>query len=426
MKLSKYNIIVEDNDKSLIFNSYSSALIRVSDYLAKKLINEEFCELPEAAISSLRDKGILVDDINSQTLQYKYRYYKAAFRDKNPFLYIAPTMQCNFACEYCFENGNKHQGLMDDNIIKSIVRFLKVHGKDEIYIVWFGGEPMLGYPRILRLCDELKNADIKYTSSMITNGGLFNDENISQLYRLGLKFIQLSMDGVGDTQDKRRCFKGGKPTFEIVIKNLKIILQKTDIPVVIQVTIDRRNATAYKDMLGFCNSHFKEYVDSGRLRIGFNPVQDRTGFDCGKTCFRGEELVDIGIENINIKQEWTIPRLSYPCMYRTSWHFAIDPEGNLYKCLEHLGDPTKRVGSLRDDWISMERLSKAAFEESAFDNISCVECKVFPICGGGCPLDRINNSKDDKEARIICSKYKEGLERMLPHVYRSVYEKTER
>ena len=421
MKSSLYNIHVKGNDYTLVFNTFTSSFVKLNSTIANKIEDNNFDDIPQDLITKLKTQGIIVDDVKSQLMQYKYLFYEASFGNQKPFLYIAPTMQCNFACEYCFEKDNKNQGLMDDDIIHSIVKFLKAYGKEDIYIVWFGGEPMLGFSSIITLCDELHKSDIKYSSSMITNGSLFNSRNIYQLEKLNLNFIQFSMDGIGDTQDSRRFFKGGKPSFEIIITNLKELLKKTNIPIVIQITIDHNNLSAYEDTLKYCNEHFSKHIETKRLQIGVNHVQDRTGFDSGKVCLTADEIIMSGIDDINSSKNWIIPQLNFPCMFRSSWHFAIDPEGNVYKCLEHLGDRQKRVGSLREDWISLERIARAALEEDAFQNDECIKCKVFPICGGGCPLDRIAGSKNIKSKKDICSKYKYGLERMLPYVYESVY-----
>jgi len=417
MELSKYNVVYSDDSKVLIFNTLTSAVIKISQSEWNILNCGKLDQLSGNTINQLLGMGIVSDDTKSQLFQYKYKFFKSAFEAKKPFLYIAPTMNCNFECFYCFEKNNKHQGLMDEEIVQKIVKFLTVHNKKEIRIVWFGGEPMLGFGRIVYLCQQLTEAGISYSSSMITNGSLFTERNTSLLSLLNLKFIQFSMDGVGETHDKRRCFKGGHPSFSVVIKNLERILSFTDIPVVIQITMDHKNPTAYDEMKSYCKSHFSQYMIKGRLQVGYNNVQDRTGFDTIGTCFTADELVSDEITRMRSNDESCIkiPSFSNPCMYRASWYFAIDPQGNVYKCIEQLGNPSERIGSLKDDFISLKRLGLSAFQDDAFDDEECIACPVFPICGGGCPLDRIKRSKGER--RDVCSKYKNGLSRMLPTIY---------
>lgn len=421
MKLSKYNIICENGNQTLVYNTLTSAFISVKSSDWKDLLETNADDVPQNVVEKLLAMGIAVDDPNTQMLQFKYRFYKNAFETKTPFLYIAPTMRCNFDCSYCFEQGNKDQGLMSEDVARKLVAFLQANNKKEVQIVWFGGEPMLGFDRILTICDCLEEAQIKYTSSMITNGSLFSEKNISCLSKLHLQYIQFSMDGVGDAHDKRRCFIGGKPTFEIIMRNLERILTTTDIPVCIQVTVDHENPTAYEDMKEYCNANFGEFINKQRLQIGFNNVQDRTGFDTNNVCFTTEELLSAEIDKMKNSADtcFKLPMLSNPCMYRASWYYAIDAEGNLYKCIEHLGNPLERIGTIKEDNLSLKKLALSAFQEDAFSDPECVNCAVFPICGGGCPLDRIKKARGIP--REICSKYKTGLAKILPIAYDKIY-----
>lgn len=417
MEISKYNIVYSDKNKVLVFNTLTSAFVKFAPSDWQFIINNEFNKVENIIIDQLHDMGILSENVENQILQYKYRFYKNAFETKTPFLYIAPTMNCNFDCFYCFEQGNKRQGLMSEKTARNIIQFLKKQDKKTVRIVWFGGEPMLGFNRIIYICQQLQKSGITYTSSMITNGSLFTEANTKLLSLLNLKFIQFSMDGIGEIHDKRRYFIGGRPSFSIIIQNLKRILTKTEIPVIIQITMDHHNPNAYEATKEFCYKEFSEYINNGKLQIGFNNVQNRTGFDTTGSCFTAEELISKEINRIKTQNNncIKIPSLSNPCMYRASWYYAIDPEGNLYKCIEQLGNPLDRIGSLDEDFLSLKGLGLSAFEEDAFNNRECNECSVFPICGGGCPLDRIKRARG--ESREVCSMYKDGISRMLPFIY---------
>lgn len=105
-----------------------------------------------------------------------------------------------------------------------------------------------------------------------------------------------------------------------------------------------------------------------------------------------------------------MPGLSQPCMYRSTNSYAIDAEGYLYKCLEHVGKPNYAVGNLLKQKVSLSKLAECAFSFSAFDNKECVNCPVFPICGGGCPTDRI---KEKGKNFASCSFYKEHITNIL-------------
>ncbi len=95
--------------------------------------------------------------------------------------------------------------------------------------------------------------------------------------------------------------------------------------------------------------------------------------------------------------------------------FAIDPAGNLYRCLEHLGRPEQRIGSVVDGKVSFSRLAETAFSTDPFADPECVSCAAFPICGGGCPIDRIKTAGNPPKP--YCSYHRQYLADMLPLFY---------
>ena len=52
---------------------------------------------------------------------------------------------------------------------------------------------------------------------------------------------------------------------------------------------------------------------------------------------------------------------------------------------------------------------------SVAPTMECRQCKVLPICGGGCPIDR--KKGENKGQKSYCSIYKKYIEEMLPLIY---------
>lgn len=46
--------------------------------------------------------------------------------------------------------------------------------------------------------------------------------------------------------------------------------------------------------------------------------------------------------------------------------------------------------------------------DNQFDNPVCAKCKYLPICGGGCPLQRIENQFEGKH-NDLCACYKVNI-----------------
>lgn len=417
MKLSKYNIIKSDGISTWIFNTFTKAFVKLPAVAYQKIGEEETSDLKK----ELFKQGILTDE-SDEISPYKYKYYAHAFDSRLFHLCIAPTMKCNFSCFYCFEEGNKNLPAMSDEVENALVRYIEKNKENRISINWFGGEPLLAFDKIVSICDKLNHKNIDYVSSLVTNGSLLTKSKIARLDLLHLSHIQISLDGPAPIHNRRRCFKNGTPSFDTILSNIDHFIHTTSIPLHIQVAIDKTNASAYHEMLRLFNQNYPGLVDK-RIRIGCNFVQDRTTFDKRGVCFTNDDIFDKQVESLKNgeKNDLTpsLPDLSLPCMYRCKNSFAIDPAGDIYKCLEYLGDPQFKVGNLLEGKISYKKVAQATFAESPFEDDACLNCPVLPICGGGCPIDRIKHQNDLNNN--YCSIHKTKLADLLPIFYTYSY-----
>lgn len=181
MKFSKFNVLKSDDINTYIFNTLTGSFVRLSNENYNSLWSSEGKEIREGLLS----EGILTENPN-EVFAYKYRYYKQMFNPQKVHLCIAPTMKCNFNCFYCFEEGNKNLSLMNEAVENAIIRYIEKNKENDISISWFGGEPLLGFERIVSMSETLNRKNIQYTSSIITNGSLLTKKKIKQLELLNL------------------------------------------------------------------------------------------------------------------------------------------------------------------------------------------------------------------------------------------------
>jgi len=100
----------------------------------------------------------------------------------------------------------------------------------------------------------------------------------------------------------------------------------------------------------------------------------------------------------------------------TSFHsFVLDPEGNLYKCWNHLGIPGKSVGSIFKP-IELNALHIAYLSEGFERDGECLDCRFLPICMGGCVDIRVKAKQGEFKGKN-CSQWKYYLEECLRDVY---------
>ena len=79
------------------------------------------------------------------------------------------------------------------------------------------------------------------------------------------------------------------------------------------------------------------------------------------------------------------------------------------------GNSEYKVGNIKEKSVSLSKMAQATFGPDPFEDEECLACNVFPICGGGCPLDR-QKKKMGKNINY-CSIYKTRLADMLPALY---------
>lgn len=399
----------------LLYNALSGALAKLPQTVWEK-------RNTDVSVSDLlKEQGFFIDEDIDELALYKFKYYQGMFAHKDFTIMIAPTMQCNFNCPYCFEGEYKKAGLMDDAVEDALVEVMLAHKKKKINITWYGGEPLLGFKKMLSISHRLSKEGINYESSMLTNGSLLSEKNISQLDILHLNAIQLSMDGIACDHDKRRCYKNGAPSFQHIINNLGRLLRCTNIKVNVKVTIDKQNANGYKELKAYLYEHFFTYVKKGQLQISCSHVLNKTGFDICGLCYTTKELFQNGIECLKAKQEnpWfnVIPQLARVCMFRQPFSLNVDSEGYMYHCMEQFGNPRYRIGNIKNKSIDFSRLAQGMFAKDPFDDPECRKCKVLPLCGGGCPMDRLKYTEGSGKTPNYCSIYRERIEYLMPYMY---------
>ena len=416
MQLSQFNVTRTLGESTFVYNTLTSAFIKMSASVWAGVQQSSDRQL----VCALVQQGILVDSHEAELAKYRYIYYSHMFDRRSLSVTVAPTMRCNFGCPYCFEGSHKVMPAMQKPVADALVGYIKEQaGRKDIAINWFGGEPLLAFDVIYSVCRQLEESGVKFVSSMVTNGSLLSADVAGRLSTLHLTHLQITLDGTAAAHDRRRCYKGGKPSFADIIAGIHRLMRLTDTGLVVQVGVDNTNPTAYEDVYEFMSREFAGEMSSGRIAIGCNNIQNRTGFDHTGVCMTDRQLFERGAKAVAegkyAELMTAMPGKSLPCMYRCMGQPVIDPEGNVYRCLEHLGRKELSVGSIVSGKVSLGRVAEMMFMGDPFDDDECRRCAVLPVCGGGCPNDIA--ACGDRRHKTYCSMYKYYLADMLPVLY---------
>lgn len=156
------------------------------------------------------------------------------FSSKGLGLIIAPTLRCNFGCEYCYVGRNA--GRMNVDARARLKAFFTRHllVKGRAAVCWTGGDPSLALEVVRELSahfiDTCAQKEAGYDSVMITNGYLLGDSMLSTLADCRVRAVQITLDGHRRFHDARRHLAGGAPTYDPVKKSAATARSWSDAP----------------------------------------------------------------------------------------------------------------------------------------------------------------------------------------------------
>ena len=140
------------------------------------------------------------------------------------------TQKCNLRCDYCiYQEDNpkfrnfSHYEDMTFEIAKKVIDYSKDKMKDEFYITFYGGEPLLNFSLIKQCVEYVKSLKLSNTImySLTTNLTLMTKEIAEYLASVPNFTVVCSIDGYKELHDEHRKSVDGKGSFDQVMEGLK-------------------------------------------------------------------------------------------------------------------------------------------------------------------------------------------------------------
>jgi uncharacterized protein len=434
MQPSMFNLRVplEARDEIFLMNTLTDAQLVVSPdvaHLLDRAANNLFVgwtptEEEREALDLLTENGFLVESRDADRARLD-QYLTAVKSDTSELsITLLTTLQCNFACDYCFQGDHGDYNLHADKMsIETAERVAvwfereldRVH-PEKFILTFFGGEPLLNLPVMYLLAERARRAadarGVTLFTNIITNGLLLTPDVVDRMLPFGLNGVKITLDGDKDTHNRMRPLRGGQGTFERIVANIRAVADR--VRIAIGGNFDESSAGSFPALLDYLRAqdfgdqlikvNFKPIVRSQPLPAkGIIPLMP-VGATGAKEALKGTCMTSVGSgagaacdschtmdDQMTFIREET-QRRGFPTsdgvpkgmchVHRTHAH-TIGPDGSLYACPGFTGQAALSTGHIddrRDSW------RESALEK--FERLhpwkECGDCAFIPTCAGGC------------------------------------------
>ncbi|MFR8835519.1 radical SAM protein [Bacteroides nordii] len=433
-RLSSYTICIElkTTNKFMLVHGYTGAI----DILDRKIIlylkenedalSEETFPFLDETWKNLQKRGYITSKTKEEEHLFVKKMADLLHRQNKSFqkhFGFLVSYNCNFRCPYCYESKISDFGsgwskrtfnreLIDEvyNAMLLIEPHKQLHAKS---LLLYGGEPLLKENReVIKYIVE-KGCSLGHTFSTITNGYDL-DSFLDLLAPDKIASLQITVDGCKETHDRTRIHKDVKSTFDKIVDNIKLALER-NIHVSIRMNCNEKNIAevnqlkAIFERCGFYNykgfyfysaliyDYLQEYKKADE-RANSLKFMERQNFINKFKEHSNQNFEDEGFERKIKKAIMTGNKIllspTYCAAFSSSYLF--DPCRNIYSCWETLGDPNTVVGSYDAEKVIFNANLDKLHSFNVGKSEKCSRCKYVFLCRGGCPV-----RKNDQLCAII-------------------------
>jgi uncharacterized protein len=454
---SRYNFVVPMGEESLLYNSFSGAVLLLNgpdaaftgEMLASQPHEIDADTIPDAMLADLLAGNFLIPAGSDEVSAVRERYWQA--RRETPLaLTLTTTLDCNLGCYYCYEERSEAQ--LKTESVADIVSWtrtrLRESGKKTLHVDWYGGEPLLNQQFIeeasialQKLCAEI---GVSYAASIISNGTLWPEDVRDFVKRHKIRQAQISFDGLRSNHNRRRRYRDAKnkaSSFDIAVELVEQLLDCVRVDV--RINIDRKNAVDVLPFIEFARSRgwfqrkFPAVIQPARLAAysdssAFMRKSELTlaEYDKLRAQVRNSAEGNFRVEESETPEGFPVPRSSV-CAALARDSVVVGADQRLYRCGLQVSEPHRAVGTLassasspfrilgQDDQFSMQQDWWDSFDPTNLP--SCSHCSFLPICWGGCPkkhLDRDQHALAEQGAywrKNLARLIAEGVGKKLSH-----------
>lgn len=425
-RFSSYTISVDlenTKDKVMLVHGYTGAIdiankTILSFLKSNKSLLKENAPFSDNTWNRLLSRGYITTKTKKEEHAYVARMANAYHkRNKlfSSFIFI-PSYDCNFRCRYCIESQVSQMGqkwikksFTKEMVDKAYQAMEKIGPHIEFnvkQILLYGGEPLLKINKDIVQYIVEKGHPLKYKFKAITNG--YDLEAFKDLLSPDLIYsLQITIDGTKEWHDQRRIhFQDGR-TFDKIIQNIGMALEQ-GVEVIVRINTDKNNLDSIPELkeifahLGYYKFEklFSVYVgwlqetdlnpaDESIQYMDFKELNQRLVEKKIDICHPSDMLYNNLYKTINAKK---LLALNSTGCSSQSGAYVFDPVGNIYSCLEIVGDTQYILGNYANDVIQWNENEVSKWHNMNISTMKrCSVCKYAFLCHGGCTIKRIKN-----------------------------------
>ncbi|HUS71819.1 MAG TPA: radical SAM protein [Sedimentisphaerales bacterium] len=183
--------------------------------------------------------------------------------ERRPVVVWNITRACNLACVHCYNDSGACKA--DDELstieAKVVLDDLSQFGVPSV--LFSGGEPLIR-PDLFELIGYAGEQGVRTVIS--TNGTLITTDVAKKIKERGVSYVGISLDGVGEVNDK---FRGVPGAFDRAVQGIKNC-QDAGVRIGLRLTLTRRNVQDLEGLFDFFDAEnieracFYHFVPSGR------------------------------------------------------------------------------------------------------------------------------------------------------------------
>ena len=360
---------------------------------------------------------------------------------------------CNLDCSYCFflskemlYPGSRFR--MADELLEEYLRqLIEAHKQvPEVTIAWQGGEPtMMGlefFHRSVELAEQYLKPGQQASYTIQTNGTLL-DEEWAAFFKENGFLVGISIDGSREMHDAYRVNKGGRGSFDQVMRGLEF-LREAEVEWNALTTVHARNGDHGREVYRFlrdeCQARFIQFIpiiervaEATDGEVPWSSWRDRPLYEQ-----KGELVTNrsIGAEQygrflIEVFEEWVrhdvgkvyvqlfdvtlanwVGEPPGLCVHSETCGLALALEhtGDLYSC-DHFVEPRYKLGNIKEhrmlDMVASQQQRQFGLDKRDTLPQFCLDCDVRFACHGGCPKDRFTRAPDGEAGlNYLCPSFK--------------------